>query len=163
MDWGALGMLMAAGVAPPAPLAKSVPPSPPPVEVPRGNPDAGQPDQGQHPADDGEIADEGIVGHGLAERRRRRGARAESHQTHDQEGAGLAPVEPGRPRRFDLMALQRNLKALGTFGYQAVARANPAYAQYVPRTLDYVRRGLSTHRRFGNLHDLLADSLPELV
>ena len=65
--------------------------------------------------------------------------------------------------RFDLMALQRNLKALGTFGYQAVARANPAYARYVPRTLDYVRRGLSTHRRFGNLHDLLADSLPELV
>ena len=26
------------------------------------------------------------------------------------------------PRRFDLMALQRNLKALGTFGYQTLAR-----------------------------------------
>ena len=77
--------------------------------------------------------------------------------------AGIADDAAAFRARFDLMALQRNLKALGTFGYQAVARANPAYAQYVPRTLDYVRRGLSTHRRFGNLHDLLADSLPELV
>ena len=27
--------------------------------------------------------------------------------------------------RFDLMAVQRNLKALGTFGYQTMARAKP--------------------------------------
>ena len=38
-------------------------------------------------------------------------------------------------RRFDLMALQRNLKALGTFGYQTTTRGNPVYMQYVPRTL----------------------------
>jgi aminoglycoside/choline kinase family phosphotransferase len=36
-------------------------------------------------------------------------------------------------RRFDLMALQRNLKALGTFGYQTTARGNPVYIQYIPR------------------------------
>src|SRR5436190_13969752 len=30
-------------------------------------------------------------------------------------------------RRFDLMALQRNLKALGTFGYQTAVRRNPVY------------------------------------
>ena len=42
-------------------------------------------------------------------------------------------------RRFDLMALQRNLKALGTFGYQTTARRNPVYIQYIPRTLRYVR------------------------
>lgn len=65
--------------------------------------------------------------------------------------------------RFDLMALQRNLKALGTFGYQAVARSNPAYAQYVPRTLTYVRRNLTAHHRFGELHALLSDSVPELA
>ena len=41
-------------------------------------------------------------------------------------------------RRFDLMALQRNLKALGTFGYQTTTRGNPVYMQYVPRTLAYV-------------------------
>ena len=43
-------------------------------------------------------------------------------------------------RRFDLMALQRNLKALGTFGFQTTARRNPVYIQYIPRTLRYVRR-----------------------
>src|SRR4029079_16076160 len=30
-------------------------------------------------------------------------------------------------QRFDIMALQRNLKALGTFGYQTTARRNPVY------------------------------------
>ena len=42
--------------------------------------------------------------------------------------------------RFDLMALQRNLKALGTFGYQTATRRNPVYIQYIPRTLA-LRRG----------------------
>ena len=40
------------------------------------------------------------------------------------------------------MALQRNLKALGTFGYQTVTRGNSVYIQYMPRTLDYVRANL---------------------
>ena len=35
-------------------------------------------------------------------------------------------------RRFDVMALQRNLKALGTFGYQTIARRNTVYIQYMP-------------------------------
>ena len=45
-------------------------------------------------------------------------------------------------RRFDLMALQRNLKALGTFGYQTTARGNSVYIQYIPRTLNYARENL---------------------
>ena len=51
-------------------------------------------------------------------------------------------------RRFDLMALQRNLKALGTFGYQTVTRGNPVYIQYIPRTLNYVRANLAKYPRF---------------
>ena len=47
--------------------------------------------------------------------------------------------------RFDVMALQRNLKALGTFGYQTTARRNPVYIQYIPRTLRYVRDNLERH------------------
>ena len=43
------------------------------------------------------------------------------------------------------MALQRNLKALGTFGYQTTARRNPVYIQYIPRTLRYVRDNLDAH------------------
>jgi aminoglycoside/choline kinase family phosphotransferase len=65
-------------------------------------------------------------------------------------------------RRFDLMALQRNLKALGTFGFQTVARAKAGYVQYVPRTLRYARANLLKYPRFGRLHGLLAAHIPEL-
>jgi hypothetical protein len=63
--------------------------------------------------------------------------------------------------RFDLMALQRNLKALGTFGFQTT-RGNPVYIQYMPRALSYVKATLSRYPRFGRLHDLLAGIVPEL-
>src|SRR5215813_11078577 len=45
-------------------------------------------------------------------------------------------------RRFDLMALQRNLKALGTFGFQTTSRHNTVYIQYIPRTLNSARANL---------------------
>jgi aminoglycoside/choline kinase family phosphotransferase len=64
--------------------------------------------------------------------------------------------------RFDLMALQRNLKALGTFGFQAATRGNPVYIQYMPRTLTYVRMNLERHARFGRLRELLSDVLTEV-
>jgi aminoglycoside/choline kinase family phosphotransferase len=65
-------------------------------------------------------------------------------------------------RRFDLMALQRNLKALGTFGYQTTARGNPVYLQYIPRTLNYVKANLTTYRRFDRLRELLGGAVAEL-
>jgi aminoglycoside/choline kinase family phosphotransferase len=65
-------------------------------------------------------------------------------------------------RRFDVMALQRNLKALGTFGYQAAVRRNPVYIQYIPRTLRHVRTNLERHRRFSRLWELLANHIDEL-
>jgi len=74
----------------------------------------------------------------------------------------------GRPddgdfrRRFDLMALQRNLKALGTFGYQTITRRNPVYIQYVPRTLRYARLNLQKYDRFGRLLEVLATHIEEL-
>ena len=64
-------------------------------------------------------------------------------------------------RRFDLMALQRNLKALGTFGFQTTARRNPVYIQYIPRTLHYVRTNLDNLPEFGKLADLLATHVEE--
>jgi N-acetylmuramate 1-kinase len=63
--------------------------------------------------------------------------------------------------RFDLMALQRNLKALGTFGYQTTGRRNPVYIQYIPRTLRYVRTNLDLLPQFGKLRDLLAMHVEE--
>ena len=65
-------------------------------------------------------------------------------------------------RRFDLMALQRNLKALGTFGYQTTTRGNPVYIQYMPRTLSYLRLTLGKYPRFGRLWGLLAGYVEEL-
>lgn len=65
-------------------------------------------------------------------------------------------------RRFDLMALQRNLKALGTFGYQTTARRNTVYIQYMPRTLSYVKANLASSARFGRLHEILGGLLSEL-
>jgi N-acetylmuramate 1-kinase len=66
-------------------------------------------------------------------------------------------------RRFDLMALQRNLKALGTFGYQTITRGNPVYIQYMPRTLRYARTNLEKYPRFARLRDLLAARVDELA
>jgi len=65
-------------------------------------------------------------------------------------------------RRFNLMALQRNLKALGTFGFQTTSRGNTVYIQYIPRTLSYIRTNLSQDDRFGRLRDLLVEQLEEL-
>lgn len=65
-------------------------------------------------------------------------------------------------QRFDLMSLQRNLKALGTFGYQTTTRSNPVYIQYIPRTLRYARENLLKYPRFARLHELLSKHIDEL-
>ena len=65
-------------------------------------------------------------------------------------------------RRFDLMALQRNLKALGTFGFQTTSRRNTVYIQYIPRTLNSARANLLRYPRFARLRELLAEHLDEL-
>jgi aminoglycoside/choline kinase family phosphotransferase len=70
------------------------------------------------------------------------------------------PDDPDFRHRFSVMALQRNLKALGTFGYQTTARHNPVYIQYIPRTLRYVRRNL-TLPRFARLREMLAAHVEE--
>ena len=75
---------------------------------------------------------------------------------------GAAGREREYRHRFDLMALQRNLKALGTFGYQAAARQNPVYIQYIPRTIKYVRDNITRYPRFGRLRELLGKHLEEV-
>jgi aminoglycoside/choline kinase family phosphotransferase len=74
---------------------------------------------------------------------------------------GRAADAAGFRRRFDLMALQRNLKALGTFGYQTTARRNTVYIQYIPRTLRYARENLFKYDRFARLRELLAPHIDE--
>jgi aminoglycoside/choline kinase family phosphotransferase len=82
------------------------------------------------------------------------------------EGASDA-LAPGwesefRPR-FELMGLQRTLKALGTFAYQTVARSNPVYLQYIPRSLRFARRTMAGDARFARLHAMLGALVEELA
>src|SRR5262249_32023540 len=78
-------------------------------------------------------------------------------------GSGGPPADPEEfRRRFDLMAVQRNLKALGTFGFQTTSRQNTVYIQYIPRTLNFVRANLVRYPRFVRLRELLAEYLDEL-
>lgn len=74
---------------------------------------------------------------------------------------GKSGGEENFRRRFDLMALQRNLKALGTFGYQTTTRRNPVYIQYIPRTLRYVRDNLEALTQFSRMQELLAAHVEE--
>ena len=61
------------------------------------------------------------------------------------------PLAIGREefrRDFDLMALQRNIKDLGTFGYMATVRGRRDYLEYVPRTQESIRRTMTADRRW---------------
>ena len=66
-------------------------------------------------------------------------------------------------RRFELMSVQRNLKALGTFGYMATVRGNEVYLPHVPRTLAHARRNLARHPELGGLGRVLGRHLEELA
>jgi len=65
-------------------------------------------------------------------------------------------------RRFDLMCVQRNLKALGTFGYMATVRHNPVYLPYIPRNLAHARHNLSRYPELERLWRTLLRHVPEL-
>jgi hypothetical protein len=43
---------------------------------------------------------------------------------------------------YERVSLQRNIKALGTFAYQATMKNNLVYLQYVPRTVGYILENL---------------------
>ncbi len=75
--------------------------------------------------------------------------------------SGRSGAEREFRQRFDVMALQRNLKALGTFGYQTTTRRNPVYIQYIPRTLRYVRDNLDQLPQFARVRELLAAHVEE--
>lgn len=67
-------------------------------------------------------------------------------------------------QRFEYprVCLQRNLKALGTFGYQATVLGRDFYSQFVPLTLSYVKQHLRKLPEYSDLQTLLQRHLPEL-
>jgi len=79
------------------------------------------------------------------------------------EASRARPFDRARFReRFDLMALQRNLKAIGTFAFQKVVKGNSRYLPYIPTTLGYVRQNLSRHPRHEELRRLLVSYIDGL-
>jgi len=65
-------------------------------------------------------------------------------------------------RRLELMSIQRNLKALGTFGYQGAVKGSSVYLPYIPRTLANARRNLARYPELSGLRRALAHHLEEL-
>ena len=61
------------------------------------------------------------------------------------EAAGVRGSLPELRAEFDAVALQRNLKALGTYGFQVSGRGNDVYRRYVAPTLRMVRENLERH------------------
>jgi aminoglycoside/choline kinase family phosphotransferase len=51
-------------------------------------------------------------------------------------------------RDFDLMALQRNIKDLGTFGFMATVRGRRDYLDYIPRTQASIHRTMTAYPRW---------------
>ncbi len=60
------------------------------------------------------------------------------------------------------MSIQRNLKALGTFGYQGAVKGSSVYLPYIPRTLANARRNLARYPELSGLRRALAHHLEEL-
>lgn len=59
------------------------------------------------------------------------------------ESPGREALRPSRFREeYEMTCLQRNIKALGTFAYQAVVKKNRRYLEDVPRTLEKIRANL---------------------
>ncbi len=63
---------------------------------------------------------------------------------------------------FDLAALQRNLKALGTFGYQIKQRDNAVYERYLDGTLLMVRANLERNPQWDSLRRILSRHCQEI-
>jgi aminoglycoside/choline kinase family phosphotransferase len=58
---------------------------------------------------------------------------------------------------FDVMSLQRNIKALGTFGYQASVRGSTRYLSSIPRTAGYVQRNMARYEELAAYRQVVDD------
>lgn len=68
--------------------------------------------------------------------------------------------EPGEERFryvFDVMCLQRNIKALGTFGFQLSSRGSDRYASSIPRTGRYIAENIARYEEFACYRSCVED------
>jgi aminoglycoside/choline kinase family phosphotransferase len=58
-------------------------------------------------------------------------------------------------RMFDLMSVQRNFKAIGSFASFLNRRGNPGYLKYIGNTFENIRRNLLKYPEFARLREVL--------
>ncbi len=63
---------------------------------------------------------------------------------------------------FDLMSIQRNMKAVGTFAFQSVEKQNDRYLQYIAPTLGYVKKTFDKRPDLAPLRESLSLVIPEV-
>jgi aminoglycoside/choline kinase family phosphotransferase len=73
------------------------------------------------------------------------------------EGHGIDREEFSR--LFEYMALQRNMKALGTFAFQAAVKGNPRYIPSIQPTIAYLQENLARHPELRVLGEILDEHL----
>ncbi|HEX3204295.1 MAG TPA: phosphotransferase [Nitrospiraceae bacterium] len=78
-----------------------------------------------------------------------------------EHGQRMPGVETFR-RQFDLMSIQRNLKAAGRFVYIDRVKHNPKFLADIPRVLGYVKRNLAKYPELATLRQHLTPYVPEL-
>lgn len=71
-----------------------------------------------------------------------------------EQGAPIANVEQF-DRMFDLMSVQRNFKAIGSFASFLNRRGNPAYLKFIGNTFENIRRNLLKYPEFKKLREVL--------
>lgn len=58
---------------------------------------------------------------------------------------------------FNIMALQRNIKALGTFGFQVSVKGNPRFMDSIPRTANHIARNMENLTEFSEYRNMVTD------
>jgi hypothetical protein len=61
--------------------------------------------------------------------------------------------------QFDIMSLQRNIKALGTFGYQMAYLGNERYRDAIPRTARYIGATILRHEELKPFRDVVREHI----
>ena len=64
---------------------------------------------------------------------------------------------------FDWMCIQRNLKAMGTFGYLKTEKKKSNYLPYLKPTWNYVQENLEKYQEFKDLYTILQKCFAELT
>lgn len=62
---------------------------------------------------------------------------------------------------FDIMAFQRNVKALGTFFAQTLEKGNPMFGRYIEPTLSYLPHYIGAHAELAEAGKIILDTLSE--